>query len=116
MYASLAEQASESDWSQEERDQWYKERPKDEEYYRIQRELLQKGLTRKAKLVKLLHQEGEPGLWAIGLEGASPLKLPTAEHDPLHVSLGFEDELSEEQLQALQDECGRGAGDDHALP
>ena len=31
MYASLAEQASESDWSQEERDQWYKERPKNKE-------------------------------------------------------------------------------------
>ena len=107
MYASLAEQASESDWSQEERDQRYKERPKDEEYYRIQRELLKDGLTRKAKLVKLPpHQEGEPGLWAIGLEGASPLKLPAAEQHPLHASLAFDDELSEEQLQALQDEWG----------
>eukprot|EP00439_Symbiodinium_sp_Y106_P042391 s8192_g5.t1 len=100
-------EASESDWSQEERDQWYKERPKDEEYYRIQRELLKDGLTRKAKLVKLPpHQEGEPGLWAIGLEGASPLKLPAAEQHPLHASLAFDDELSEEQLQALQDEWG----------
>ena len=69
MYESLAEQATESGWSQEERDQWYRERPKDEEYYRIQRELLKDGLTRKAKLVKLPpHEEGQPGLCAIGLE------------------------------------------------
>ena len=39
MHESLWEQATESDWPEEERRQWYRERPRDEEYYRIQREL-----------------------------------------------------------------------------
>ena len=76
MHESLWEQATESDWPEEERRQWYRERPRDEEYYRIQRELLRDGLTRKAKLTQLPpHQEGEPTLWAIGFEGKSPLRL-----------------------------------------
>ena len=37
MFDSLWEEATESDWPAEEREQWYRERPKDEEYYRIQR-------------------------------------------------------------------------------
>ena len=45
-------------------------------------------------------------MWAIGLEGESPLKLPTAEHHPLHVSLAFDDELSEEQKETLREERG----------
>ena len=53
MYDSLWEEATESDWPAEEREQWYRERPKDEEYYRIQRQLLKDGLTRKAKLTQL---------------------------------------------------------------
>ena len=78
MEDSLWEQATESDWSEEERRQWYRERPKDEEY--IQRELLNDGLTRKAKLTQLPpHEEGQPTLWAIGIEGPSPLRLPEAE-------------------------------------
>ena len=60
------EQATESAWPEEERRQWYRERPADREYYRIQRELLRDGLTRKAKLTQLPpHQEGEPTRWAI---------------------------------------------------
>ena len=71
MFDSLWEQATESDWAEEERAQWYRERPKDEDYYRIQRELLDNGLTRKAKLTQLPpHEEGQPTLWAIGIEGA----------------------------------------------
>ena len=40
MYESLAEQATESDWSEEEKRAWYRERPDDAEYYRVQRDLL----------------------------------------------------------------------------
>ena len=107
MEESLWEQATESDWPEEERRQWYKERPKDKEYYRIQRELLQDGLTRKAKLTQLPpHEEGQPTLWAIGLEGKSPLRLPEAEQYPLHVSLAFDDELSDQQKRDLEREWG----------
>ena len=75
MYESLAEQATESDWSQEEKRAWYRERRDDAEYYRVQRDLLRNGLTRKAKLAHLPPvREGDPLLWAIGLDGASPLK------------------------------------------
>ena len=49
MFDSLWEEATESDWAEEERAQWYRERPKDEDYYRIQRELLDNGLTRKGQ-------------------------------------------------------------------
>ena len=73
MYESLAEQATESDWSEEEKQAWYRERPDDAEYYRVQRDLLRNG--RKAKLTQLPPvREGDPLLWAIGLDGASPLK------------------------------------------
>ena len=107
MYDSLWEQATESDWGEEERRQWYRERPKDEEYYRIQRELLKDGLTRKAKLTQLPpHEEGQPTLWAIGIEGKSPLRLPEAEQYPLHVSLAFDDELSDQQKRDLEREWG----------
>ena len=107
MHDSLWEQATESDWPEEERRQWYRERPRDEEYYRIQRELLRDGLTRKAKLTQLPpHQEGEPTLWAIGFEGKSPLRLAEAEHYPLHVSLAFDDELTEQQKRDLEEEWG----------
>ena len=107
MHESLWEQATESDWPEEERRQWYRERPRDEEYYRIQRELLRDGLTRKAKLTQLPpHQEGEPTLWAIGFEGKSPLRLAEAEHYPLHVSLAFDDELTEQQKRDLEEEWG----------
>ena len=106
MHDSLWEQATESDWPEEERRQWYRERPRDEEYYRIQRELLRDGLTRKAKLTQLPpHQEGEPTLWAIGFEGKSPLQLAEAEHS-LHVSLAFDDELTEQQKRDLEEEWG----------
>ena len=85
----------------------YRERPADREYYRIQRELLRDGFTRKAKLTQLPpHQEGEPTLWAIGFEGKSPLRLPEAEHYPLHVSLAFDDELTEQQKRDLEEEWG----------
>ena len=51
--------------------------PRDDNYYRIQRELLKDGLTRKAKLTQLPpHEEGQPSLWAIGIEGASPHGCP----------------------------------------
>ena len=53
MEESLWEQATQSDWPEEERRQWYRERPADRECYRIQRELLRDGLTRKAKLTQL---------------------------------------------------------------
>ena len=107
MHDSLWEQATESDWPEQERRQWYRERPRDEEYYRIQRELLRDGLTRKAKLTQLPpHQEGEPTLWAIGFEGKSPLRLAEAEHYPLHVSLAFDDELTEQQKRDLEEEWG----------
>ena len=107
MEESLWEQATESDWPEEERRQWYRERPADREYYRIQRELLRDGLTRKAKLTQLPpHQEGEPTLWAIGFEGKSPLRLAEAEHYPLHVSLAFDDELTEQQKRDLEEEWG----------
>ena len=107
MEESLWEQATESDWPEEERRQWYRERPADREYYRIQRELLRDGLTRKAKLTQLPpHQEGERTLWAIGFEGKSPLRLPEAEHYPLHVSLAFDDELTEQQKRDLEEEWG----------
>ena len=88
MQESLWEQATESDWPDKERRQWYRERPADREYYRIQRELLRDGLTRKAKLTQLPpHHNSEPTLWAIGFEGKSPLRLAEAEHSPLDVSL-----------------------------
>ena len=107
MHDSLWEQVTESDWPEQERRQWYRERPRDEEYYRIQRELLRDGLTRKAKLTQLPpHQEGEPTLWAIGFEGKSPLRLAEAEHYPLHVSLAFDDELTEQQKRDLEEEWG----------
>ena len=115
MEESLWEQATESDWPEEERRQWYREHPADREYYRIQRELLRDGLTRKAKLTQLPpHQEGEHTLWAIGFEGKSPLRLPEAEptaqpeaeHYPLHVSLAFDDELTEQQKRDLEEEWG----------
>ena len=107
MHDSLWEQATESDWPEEERRKWYRERPADREYYRIQRELLRDGLTRKAKLTQLPpHQEGEPTLWAIGFEGKSPLRLAEAEHYPLHVSLAFDDELTEQQKRDLEEEWG----------
>ena len=115
MHESLWEQATESDWPEEERRQCYKERPKDKEYYRIQRELLQDGLTRKAKLTQLPpHEEGQPTLWAIGIEGKSPLRLPEAEPTaqpeasqyPLHVSPAFDDELSDQQKRDLEREWG----------
>ena len=108
MHESLWEQATESDWPEEERRQWYRERPCDEEYYRIQREILRGGLTRKAKLTQLPpYREGEPTLWAIGFEGKSPLRLPDAEHYPLHVSLAFDDELTEQQKRDLEEEWGQ---------
>ena len=107
MHDSLWEEATESDWPEEERRQWYRERPRDEEYYRVQRELLRDGLTRKAKLTQLPpHREGEPTLWAIGFEGKSPLRLAEAEHYPLHVSLAFDDELTEQQKRDLEEEWG----------
>ncbi len=96
MEESLWEQATESDWPEEERRQWYRERPADREYYRIQRELLQLPP----------HQEGEPTLWAIGFEGKSPLRLAEAEHYPLHVSLAFDDELTEQHKRDLEEEWG----------
>ena len=65
------------------------------------------GLTRKAKLTQLPpHREGEPTLWAIGFEGKSPLRLPEAEHYPLHVSLAFDDELTEQPTRDLEEEWG----------
>ena len=95
MFDSLWEEATESDWPEEERRQWYRERPKDEEYYRIQRELLKDGLTRKAKLTQLPpHEEGQPTLWAIGIEGPSPLRLPEAPQYPLKFTSGAAGELS----------------------
>ena len=81
--------------------------PSDEEYYRIQRELLKDGLTRKAKLTQLPpHEEGQPTLWAIGIEGPSPLRLPEASQYPLHVSLAFDDELSDQQKRDLERDWG----------
>ena len=78
MFDSLWEQATESDWPEEEREPWYRERPN--------------------KLTQLPpHQEGQPTLWAIGIEGASPLRLREAEPTALHVSLAFDDELSDQQ-------------------
>ena len=75
---------------------------------RIQRELLKDGLTRKAKLTQLPpHEEGQPTLWAIGIEGDSPLRLPEAEQYPLHVSLAFDDELSDQQKRDLEQEWGQ---------
>ena len=53
------------------------------------------------------HREGQPSLWAIGVEGASPLRLPEASQHPLHVSIAFDDELSEQQKQDLQNEWGQ---------
>ena len=113
MEDSLWEQATESDWGEEERRQWYRERPKDEDYYRIQRELLDNGLTRKAKLTQLPpHEEGQPTLWAIGIEGNSPLRLPEASQYPLHVSLAFDDELSDQQRRDLE-RSGARSGKPH---
>ena len=64
-------------------------------------------MTRKARLTQLPpHEEGAPTLWAIGIDGESPLKRREAEHHPLHVSLAFDDELSEEQRRALEEEWG----------
>ena len=54
-----------------------------------------------------LDGEGEPTLWAIGFEGKSPLRLPDAEHYPLHVSLAFDDELTEQQKRDLEEEWGQ---------
>ena len=81
--------------------------PGTKQYYEIQRELLKDGLTRKAKLTQLPpHEEGQPTLWAIGVDGASPLRLPEAEQYPLHVSLAFDDELSDQQKRDLEQEWG----------
>ena len=107
MYDSLWEQNTESGWSKEERDQWYRAHPQDKEYYEIQQRLLKDGLTRKAKLTQLEpHEEGQPSLWAIGIEGASPLRLPEAKQYPLHVSLAFDNELTDEQKKDLEKEWG----------
>ena len=100
MHESLAEQVMGNGWSEQENRDWYQDRPRDDDYYRVQRELLRDGLTRKAKLVKLPpHEEGKPGLWAIGLEGSSPLRLPEASQHPLHVSVAFEDEWGQERAE-----------------
>ena len=122
MEESLWEQATESDWPEEERRQWYREHPADREYYRIQRELLRDGLTRKAKLTQLPpHQEGEHTLWAIGFEGKSPLRLPEAEPtaQPL-LPAAREPRLRRRAHRAAEARpgggVGRGAGDDPALP
>ena len=63
---------------------------------------------RKAKLAHLPPvREGDPLLWAIGLDGASPLKRPEAAQDqPLHVSLAYDDELTEDVKRQLQEEWG----------
>ena len=54
------------------------------------------GLTWQAQLTQLPpHREGQPTLWAIGIDGESPLRRREAEHHPLHVSLAFDDELKE---------------------
>ena len=105
MYDSLREQVTESHWPEEEREQWYRERPADGEYYRIQRELLQDGLTRKAKLTQL-PPRGGPAHALGDRHRPSPLRLPEAEQYPLHVSLAFDDGGAG---------VGRGAGDDPAV-
>ena len=96
MHESLWEQATESDWPEEERRQWYRERPRDEEYYRIQRELLREGLTRKAKLTQLPPHHSGPS--------ASRASPPCG--SPLYVSLAFDDELTEQQKRDLEEEWG----------
>ena len=71
------------------------------------RRLRATGLNRKAKLTQLPpHEEGQPTLWAIGIEGPSPLRLPEAEQYPLHVSLAFDDELSDQEKRDLEQEWG----------
>ena len=65
MYDSLAEQASESDWSEEEKRQWYRERAAGKEYYVPRPATTPEGrtLTRKVWLTQLPpHREGEPAL------------------------------------------------------
>ena len=106
--AEETEQATESDWSEEEKRAWYRKRPDDAEYYRVQRDLLRNGLTRKAKLTQLPPvREDDPLLWAIGLDGASPLERPEAvQEQPLHVSLAYDDELTEDVKRQLQEEWG----------
>ena len=100
MYESLAEQATESDWSQEEKRAWYRERRDDAEYYRVQRDLLRNGLTRKAKLAHLpARQGGRPAAlgdrsgWGVPPEAQKAHKMGYYGQDkrgdwarPLHVS------------------------------
>ena len=94
----------ESDWPEEERRQWYRQRPKDEEYYRIQRELLKDGLTRKAKLTQLPpHEEGQPTLWAIGIEGCG---CPRLRSTPCTSAWPSTTSCSDQQKRDLEREWG----------
>ena len=81
MHDSLWEQATESDWPEEERTQWYRERPAD------------RSTT-----------ASSGSSCGTGFEGKSPLRLAEAEHYPLHVSLAFDDELTEQQKRDLEEE------------
>ena len=78
----------------------------DADFYQARDQLYWDGLTRTAQ-VQTLHASwrpsDEPPLWAIVLEGPSPLRLPGADQPRLHVSIGYEDELDEAARRELQE-------------
>ena len=97
---------------------WYQERPDDAEYYWVQRDLLRNGLTRKAKLTQLPPvREDDPLLWAIGLDGASPLKRPEAVQEAAAARQpGLRRRAHGGREAAAPGRVGRGARGDAAVP
>ena len=93
-----------------EEEEWYRVRPPDETFNKLKDELWWNGLSRTAQLKKMpnIGAENYPPLWVIWIEGNSPLKLPDKNRDDqLHVSLAFEDEISEEHKKELIEKWGK---------
>ena len=100
MYHSLAEQASESDWSEQEKRAWYRERPDDTEYYPA------RAPARRIDTQGQAHATAAPRRGrAYALHHRHRRGVPLKRR-ALHVSLAFDDELSEEQRRALEEEWG----------
>jgi hypothetical protein len=79
--------------------EWCRERPDDATYRAAVDTLLRDGLRREVRLALLPGEPGREGLWAIAIQGESPLKHPGLPQHTLHVSLAYESELCKD-LQA----------------
>ena len=113
MHESLWEQATESDWPEEERRQWYRERPRDEEYAGAPE--------------KRAHQEGEadaaaapPGGRAHALGHRLRGQVPPAAPGRGALPAAREPRLRRRAHRAAEARpgggVGPGPGGDHALP